>query len=507
MTDRDLNNINEQEFDALLEQSLSQLPPPDDVANAVTPWKKAMKWVLWGLGLSTLTLNFANLDTILGGIGIILLLLGFRTLRSENRWFAAAFCLTILRAAQFFPATILQSTIWQEAIFAHSLFTYLTYVSLALAFLTMFCLWRALLAVQRKAGVEPGAKSAVALMVWYLILILLALMEFGGIVGTIVILASYIFILRSLWKLSSRLDEAGYAILPARIRIPDKALVIGLAGITAAGIAAGYLFFHQYTMEWTPVTQNEQPHLTEIRDHLAELGFPEHILDDLSEEDLAACENAIRVVVDVEDYPVNDGHEVRKTTGNHTTISTVYDVKELRITGVAVELPSDSERWKIFHHFQWLVDPGFYGTEAMQFWPAYYNTDRGWRQTSQFSGRVLHDQGGITYTAPYHSLGEHTYNQNSFFFGKQVSTDVFATFSFPRKSENQRGYICYEIMPKQSGYIINSWVNYVHQRTWFQYPVKTAAEYRMTSSWSSDGPFKIVQDALQFFSSEGTPLS
>lgn len=503
MTDRDLNNSNEQEFDALLEQSLSQLPPPDSVVSAVTPWKKAMKRILIGLAFSAITLNFLCLNYILPTIGVVLLLLGFRSLRQENRWFAAGFVFTILRAVEIFTNLILYSTIWREAIFSLPVFSVLPYLSSALVFLTMFCLWRAFLAVQRKAGLEPRARSAAALTVWYVIILLLALIQYSGIVIPVLLILSYILILRSLYKLSGQLEEAGYAIQPTWVRIPDRALVIGLAALTAAGILAGYLFCHQYPMGWTPAAQHEQAKLTEIREHLTELGFPEHILDDLSEEDLASCENALRVVTDVEDYPVNDGRW--ETSGGTKRI--VYDVEELRITGIAVELPSDSERWQIFHHFQWLVDPGFYGTEVMQFWPAYYTTNRGWRQTSQFSGQVLHDRDGMTYISPYHSLGEHTYNQNSIFFGNQVSTDVFATFSFPRRSENQRGYVCYEIMSKQPSYIIDSWVNYVHQRTWLQYPVKTAAEHRMTSSWSSDGPFKLVQDALQFFSSEGVPIS
>lgn len=41
-------------------------------------------------------------------------------------------------------------------------------------------------------------------------------------------------------------------------------------------------------------------------------------------------------------------------------------------------------------------------------------------------------------------------------------------------------------------------MNYTHQSSWFQYPVVTAMEKRMTSAWNRAGVFQTVQDALQF---------
>ena len=52
------------------------------------------------------------------------------------------------------------------------------------------------------------------------------------------------------------------------------------------------------------------------------------------------------------------------------------------------------------------------------------------------------------------------------------------------------------------GYIINSWFNYTHQRSWFQYPVESAMENQLSGSWNLNGPFKLVQDALQFYPTE-----
>ena len=44
-----------------------------------------MSCVVWGIALKTLTLQLLYLDYILPTLGCILLVLGFRTLRQENR--------------------------------------------------------------------------------------------------------------------------------------------------------------------------------------------------------------------------------------------------------------------------------------------------------------------------------------------------------------------------------------------------------------------------------------
>ena len=62
------------ELERLLAESLSA-PPPDDILTEITPWRQAMNRTLAGLALSSITLNFLWLDTILPTIGMVLLLL------------------------------------------------------------------------------------------------------------------------------------------------------------------------------------------------------------------------------------------------------------------------------------------------------------------------------------------------------------------------------------------------------------------------------------------------
>ena len=406
MREHERESARDDAFEALLAQSVAELPPEEIVAD-VTPWRRAMNRILFGMALCAITLNFLCLNYILPAVGTVLLLLGFRTLRRENRWLGGCFAVTVIRAVYFFATLVLNTTILQSAVFTPAVTTALTAVNAVLLLALYFCFWRGLLAVQKKAG------------------------------------------------------------LPAQ---------------TAA-----------------------------IRQQLLDLGFPEAVLNDLTPEDIAACDGALRVVAVTEDHPFNNGRTVsyKESDGEGGVVSvldTVYDVKELRLTGVGVQLPGAQETWRVYHHFLWTTDPGFYGTEAIQIRPAYRSIPEGWSAVGDVTGRVLYDRDGQTFTASYHTLGRQTYTADSVFFGQRPNSDLFAAFSMPRHAEHARGYVAYTAAAVQSGYLLNSWCNYTHQQSLLQYPVVTAMEKRMTSAFGNTGAFYTVQHALQFFPEDGQLL-
>lgn len=510
MSNHEWEYMNEKDFETMLEKSVLDFPP-DDVVEDVTPWRKAMSRVLIGMALCAITLNVLCLKYILPAVGMVLSLLGFRSLRRENKWFRNCFIITVIRAAYFFPMLILNTTIIQNTIFTSQVTSVLTVANLLLLLVEFFCFWRGLRAVQRKVNLPPRAGGAVALIIWYALMYVLAVIQYNGLVIAGAMVIGYIFIIRNIYMLSKELDEAGYSIQTVSIKVTDKCIVLILLSVLIIGCAFGYRFGGSYPMDWSTVDSSEHTEVKVIKNHLMELGFPEYVLNDLTPEDIAACDGALQVVVDITDEPVNDGRTVTTEYSNgekrHIEQKTVYDVKELRITGVGVQIPGERERWIIFHHFLWTTDPGFYGTESIQLWPVYRDIADGWCSDGEVTGRVLYDKGGKTFAAPYYSLGNQTFTSNSIFWGEQTNTDVFATFSMPRQGENYRGYVAYLIAEMQDDYIISSWINYTHQRSWLQYPAMTAMEKRMTNSWNDAGAFMTVQDALQFYpTNEGVEM-
>ena len=503
MCDRPWETMTDADFEAMLAQSVPDTPPEEIVAE-VTPWRRAMNRILFGMALCAITLNFLCLNYILPAVGTVLLLLGFRTLRRENRWLGGCFAVTVIRAAYFFATLVLNTTILQSAVFTPAVTTALTAVNAVLLLALYFCFWRGLLAVQKKAGLPAQTGGALALIVWYALVCVLAAVHYTGWIVPIAMLVGYGCILRSLYRLSGALDEAGYAIAPGPVRVTDRCLVLVIAAVLGIGCTLGYLFGGSYRMDWQPADTSAQTQTAAIRQQLLGLGFPEDVLNDLTPEDIAACDGALRVVTEAEDYPVNDGRNVlweayNEKNERYYVQDTVYDVKELRLTGVAVQLPGERETWRVYHHFLWTTDPGFCGTEVLQIWPADENMQDGWRFAGDMTGRVLYDRGGQTFTASYHTLGRQTYTADSVFFGQRTNTDLFAPFSMPRHAESARGYVAYSTTAVQSGCLLNSWINYTHQQSWLQYPVVTAQTYRMTCTQSNGGAFRTVQDALQFF--------
>ena len=493
-------------FEALLAQSVDELPPEEIVAD-VTPWRRAMERVLFGLALCMVTLNLWCLNYLLPAIGTVLLLLGFRALRRENPWLGGCFVCAVLRAACVFPSLILNTTILPGDAYKSAAAA----VSAALMLTLLLCFWQGLRAVRRKAGLPAQGGGAGALLAWYVLMCVLAAVHYTGLLVPVAMLVGYVCILRSLFRLSRALDEAGYAIAPQPVRVTDRCIALVLAAALGIGCTLGYLFGGSYRMDWQPVDASTQTQTAAIRQQLLDLGFPEAVLNDLAPEDIAACDGALRIVTETENYPVNDGRNVlweayNEKNERYYVQDTVYDVKELRLTGVAVQLPGEQETWMVFHHFLWTTDPGFYGTEAIQIRPACRSIPEGWAAAGDATGRVLYDRGGQTFAAPYASLGARTFTANTVLWGEQTNTDLFAAFSLPRHGEHCRGYVAYSTTEARDGYILSSGVYYTHQQSWLQYPVVTAMEKRLTTTWGDSGAFRTVQDALQFFPADGQLL-
>lgn len=509
MAKPDFQPMDQGRFDDLLERGLSSLPPPnDEIVHNVSPWRLAMQRILWGLGLCVVTIRFWDLDYILPGIGLFLLLLGFRAFRRENGWFRLGYWLSVFREGYFLADVLLGFTIWKDTLLSPSLSQTLVRWFAAAQMLQLVCLWRGLRAVQDKAG-QPRSGAGGALVAWHLVVLALALVSYSGLLLIILLLTAYCFLLRNLWKLTTALDQAGYAISPAPARLSDRGLTLLLGAILAAGLLVGYTCFQTYPMDWSPAEQTESAELDAIRAHLLDLGMPKAVLADLTDEDIAACAGADQIVVDEVDLPINDGRS-EFTSKLHfkngvyyigNARETVYDVKELHLTGVAVRIVDEWEQWKIIHHFSWTVDPGFMGTECLHIWPVDRRYGH-WSSTGELSGQVLYDRDGTVWAAPYDTLTDQTWEQ----IGPdtvQSSNDIYAAFSFPKGGARYRGYVSYEVIALNEGCILDSWANYIHQQRCFHFPAESAMDAAMNRTFFSwNGAFRAVEECLQFHPSD-----
>ena len=205
-------------FDALLTEGADALPPPADVS----PWRSAMSCIVWGIALKTLTLQLLYLHYILPTLGCILLVLGFRTLRRENRALRWAYGLSIAAAVMRAAAMVLAALPVERGAAAFA------YADMALMQATLIALWRGMVGVSRAAGAEkPSAPAAGVLAVFYAVLMALAVIGLEGWLLVLPVLAVYLVILRNLVKLSRSLEDTGYAIHAAPVRLSMAAVLWG----------------------------------------------------------------------------------------------------------------------------------------------------------------------------------------------------------------------------------------------------------------------------------------
>lgn len=442
-------------------------------------WQRALAPILWGLALSTVTPRFQGLrlETLLPLAGTLLLLQGFRGLRRQNRFFLAGWLFSILCTAQVFCQMLfLASHALQD--WGYSLWLFVPGLLASLA--RMVCLWQGLNLVQTQAGL-PKTGAAGWLAAWYLLMYLLALTRYRGILVWAMLIA-FVALLVRLNRSAKQLDQAGHPFFPAPARLPGWLLSLLLAGSLAVGIGILLRYGARYPMEWQPLDRQEGgPQLQQTKQELLELGFPAQILDDLEPQQILDCQGALQVEMQQTSYDVNPKSQ------------------DLLFTHIAVLLPGEQQHWKVFHHFLWQTDPGFPGTESIRLWPA--SRLDGWQDQGNFQGRLLWETDeGQTMTGDFHSQGiEEVRNQSPFW--DNTTQDWIATFSLPKEGRSCRGYLCYDILALQEGWMIDSWVNYTHQKHW-QYPAMTSKEHQMQAGFLREDNFVTAQTALQFHTAE-----
>ena len=493
-------------FDQVLTEDAAALPPPGVEVN---PWREAMCLVLWGLGLTTLTLHFLYLDMILPAVGAILMVLGFRTLRRENRAMQWCYRLSVAAATVRSIAYTLNALPWETGYVP-------AYVTILLTLALYVCLWRGMVGVSRAAGSEkPAAPAAGALVIFYAVMIPLAYIGLEGWLAVLPLVIIYIVILRNLMKLSRSLADTGYVVTAAPVRLPSRAVLWGYLGVTLAAILLAMFLGQRYPMDWQP--RADAPQDAAIRAELLELGFPRDVLDDLTAEETAKMSGAteIRTQTDMEydktryrelntdiwyDTAMPDNwqydHAEKQQDGSYRYVYRIYDVRTCVMTHVAVLL---EEECIILHHAAIVKPPKESYTEAMELWPVWYGDPDEWSRGGWYQGRVLCDKDGRSYAAGFSALTEGSYESTGF-FGSSRRSAITAEWSRLHGSENIRAYILYDarsLTPKW-GYL-DSWCNCARQ-TRPVYPFRDALT--LWHSWITNDSIDLWQTALQVWSDE-----
>ena len=463
-------------FDALLTEGADALPPAPDVS----PWRSAMGCIVWGIALKTLTLQILYLDDILPTLGCILLVLGFRTLRQENGALRWAYGLSIATAVVRSACAVLQALPVDVGL------TF-GYVDGALMLGMLIALWRGMIGVSRAAGAEkPSAPAAGALAAFYAVLIPLAFIGLEGWLLVLPVLAVYLVILRNLVKLFRSLENTGYAIHAAPVRLPMAAVLWGYLGLTLAAVVLAMLLGQRYPMDWQP--RADAPQDETIRAELLALGMPRRVLDDLTAEEVAAMSGARAVFVNEDklynqtkyreivmehylgenplrvlryDRTITTKHD--DGTRSYTYVYRAFDTLEQTMTSVAVELAgADGEKhYIVIHHLYYDTQPSSRYTEGMTVWPV-WKMENSWRPGTLCSGRVLCTRRGTAQAAALHGLA-YDDRQVTGFFGTDRRASFDAQWTRPSGAGDVRMYMLYDAFCGDDAWVLTSYGNYTRQ--------------------------------------------
>ena len=489
-------------FDALLTEGADALPPPADVS----PWRSAMYCIVWGIALKTLTLQILYLHYILPTLGCILLVLGFRTLRRENRALRWAYGLSLAAAVMRGVCAVLQALPVDVGL------TF-GYADSGLMLGILIALWRGMVGVARAAGAEkPSAPAAGTLAAFYAVLLVLAHIGLEGWLLVLPVLVVYLVILRNLVRLFRSLENTGYAIHAAPVRLPAAAALWGYLGLTLAAVVLAMLLGQRYPMDWQ--ARQDAPQDAAIRAELLELGFPQEVLDDLTAEEVAGLAGASEVLTqtdtqydsgkyrvvttDVWDEDTPNTWQYRsaekQADGTYRYTYRVYDVEEVcTMTHVAVVLPQGGYQRVVFLHRIAAQPRGMALTEGVEIWPM-WRDDENWARGNIIGGRVLCGRQGQTYTADFAALDSGSYTSQSFFGNSQRSC-ITAEWSRLRGAEDLRAYVLYdaETLTPEWEYL-ESWCNYARPDD-AVYPFRSALA--RWHSWGLTGGDTLIQSALQ----------
>lgn len=277
------------DFDCTLATSLSEMPPPEDVIREATPFHDAIRRTVMGLILTTFTLNLWYFQYILPSIGTILIYLGFRTLRNNNRWFKLAWGLGIFRLLSLFFRTVL----WATPYAPQFLGVPSTILSTASVLGMCLCLHFGLTMSAGEVGQSPAHRPALAAAVWYGVLILVALLAPGaGWLAVIPMAAAYVLIIRSLLRVSEDLEDWGYGVRAAPVRVSGGRLLALYLGLLAAAVLACAVWSNHPPVEGAPLPETVSAKTEAVQERLIGLGFPEELLSRLPAEEILRLETA-----------------------------------------------------------------------------------------------------------------------------------------------------------------------------------------------------------------------
>ena len=469
-------------LDEMIEQGLGEIVPGEGVVEEVNPWREPIGRIAAGMALTGITLNFLYLQYLLPTLGAALQYLGFRTLRRSGPAFRIAWGLSLVELVWHAVWLMLSASPWRlEGMTAYAL----GLAGMAVQIARLLLLRAGLRDVCRRAEVEPQGDPLRAAVIWQVLIAVLAFSPLAqSWLAAIPMIIAFVLIIRSLVRVGGSLGGAGYCFVDAPVRVSSGVMKWGyLLGCFALVLLTSAVVNHP-RLDAQPVPAQGE---AETRQALAELGLPENVLADLSDEHVRALEGAFRVDVQ---------QEMMSFYSSTTTEIQKADADADRLCAYIIYIELPGSRMAVLNYFDWQQGGTYWGDAVMLGWQDTYEY-----LTGQIGGALLYEKNGQAYTAPIPRLNNGVVTTTDWFSGIQSYPRITGTVSYPFGAQNQRGYVLYILQLHDLGYWGrlngNTSITYRHRLQPFSLPYQTPAE--LTSGWTDN----TLQQRLGLFQAVG----
>lgn len=469
-------------LDEMIEQGLGEIVPGESVVEEVNPWREPIGRIAAGMALTGITLNFLYLQYLLPTLGAALQYLGFRTLRRSGPAFRIAWGLSLVELVWHAVWLMLSASPWRlEGMTAYTL----GLAGMAVQIARLLLLRAGLRDVCRRAEVEPEGDPLRAAVIWQVLIAVLAFSPLAqSWLAFIPMLIAFVLIIRSLVRVGGSLGGAGYCFVNAPVRVSSGVMKWGyLLGCFALVLLTSAVVNHP-RLDAQPVPAQGE---AETRQALAELGLPEEVLADLSDEHVRALEGALRVDVQ---------QEMMSFYSSTTTEIQKADADADRLCAYIIYIELPGSRMAVLNYFDWQQGGAYWGDAVMLGWQDTYEY-----LTGQIGGALLYEKNGQAYTAPIPRLNNGVVTTTDWFSGIQSYPRITGTVSYPFGAQNQRGYVLYILQLRDLNVVGitrgNTWITYRHRLQPFSLPYQTPAE--LTSGWTDN----TLQQRLGLFQAVG----
>ena len=469
-------------LDEMIEQGLGEIVPGEGVVEEVNPWREPIGRIAAGMALTGITLNFLYLQYLLPTLGAALQYLGFRTLRRSGPAFRIAWGLSLVELVWHAVWLMLSASPWRlEGITAYTL----GLAGMAVQIARLLLLRAGLQDVCRRAEVEPQGDPLRAAVIWQVLIAVLAFSPLAqSWLAAIPMIIAFVLIIQSLERVGGSLGGAGYCFVDAPVRVSSGVMKWGyLLGCFALVLLTSAVVNHP-RLDAQPVPAQGE---AETRQALAELGLPENVLADLSDEHVRALEGALRVDVQ---------QEMMSFYSSTTTETQKADADANRLCSYIIYIELPDSRMAVLNYFDWQQGGAYWGDAVMLGWQDTYEY-----LTGQIGGALLYEKNGQAYTAPIPRLNNGVVTTTDWFSGIQSYPRITGTVSYPFGAQNQRGYVLYILQLRDLNVVGitrgNTWITYRHRLQPFSLPYQTPAE--LTSGWTDN----TLQQRLGLFQAVG----